>query len=299
MAALIEKIVLAIFEFFSQKESAREDPFCVRAPKWLFPFIVFYEIFFCAFAVFSYRCGAKIAVPFFIFFCALGIFAFIFDGSFKIQFGGQEIVVTRFLKGRKRFLCSEILSARKDNAGAVSVLIGTEKIKIDSTMINKDVFFGFAQYWAFKNAESKIAQRYKIRRERAELWILAAVIFVFAGFFVLILKSPLPVFEKRAFLILVAALDLIFAVYFARILTGSIIVDEKWRCIVFRKRFSKKTVFFSEIQSLKIKKRFLESASDYILTFSNSGGTLRFCTLDENSDRLANLLIREFSADGF
>ena len=309
MKILIEQIIFTILRFFSQKEgekeiSANESFPSVHAPKWLVPVMILCELLFGGFAFFSYLWDVKIAIPFFIAFCLFGIFAFAYDGTFRISVDGQEIRVTRLFKGTRNFLTSDIVSARKDNAGAVIVSFGTEEVKIDCTMVNKDWFFDFAHGWAYRNADAHIRQRYTIRREKMEIVIPALCALFLGGIAAYMIYNweDLGGWQgKIAAPIFIFVLFALSLFWFLLNFGSAITVDEARRRFSYRKGFFKKSADFSQIQSLKTKKRLLESAVNYILTVENAGKTdkIKIISLDENSDRFVNLLQKSWESEDF
>ena len=151
MGTIFRQIIISILNFFSRKEGetglkknkleyVSGDSFSVHAPKWIIPLLVVYELLFGGFAVFSYLWNIKIASVVFVAFCIFGFVGLMFDIGFRIKVEGQQVSVTRLFRGTKFFVRGDIISARQDNAGAVTVVFGKEKIHVDPTMVNKDYF---------------------------------------------------------------------------------------------------------------------------------------------------------------
>ncbi len=309
MGSIITKIILAVLKFFSRKEGEAEnrgheydsaDNFSVHAPKWIIPIIVIFELFFGGFAVFSYLWDLKIAIPCFIVICLLGLLAFAHDQCFKISIDGQQITVARLFKGTKFFQCSQIISARSDNAGNVFVLFEAEKVTIEFTMVNKDRFLEFAQKWAWHNIDSHVNQKYKITNGKGNLIFSFLCSALFGG---MLCYLPFGLEEedllvKIGVLIFCGVLFLISIFWFLDSTGSTIFVDEEKLCFSYRKGFVKKSVDMQQIEFLRTKQRFGESSAfNYILTVALPNGKVdkvKFSSLSDNSDRFANLLLKKF-----
>lgn len=309
MGILFRQIITSILNLFSRKEGEAElkkqkseyisrENFSVHAPKWIIPLLVVYELVFAGFAVFSYLYDVKIAVVFFVAFCILGFVGLIFDIGFCIKVEGQQLSVTRLFRGTKFFLRSDIISARMDNAGAVTVVFGKEKIHVDPTMVNKDYFYSFAQGCAWSNADSGIRQTYKVYRNKGEyifLMVILGLLLSFSAFYFLDLRNC-SFAEKVLGLFLLFAIAIVSLIYLACLINHTIIVEEQRRCFYYKKGFLRKMADIEQINSFERKPRFLESAYNCFLTVRLPNGKcdmVKFASLDENSDRFCNYLEKE------
>ena len=314
MGILIRQIITSILNLFSRREGEAElknqkseyvsrENFSVHAPKWIIPLLVVYELVFAGFAVFSYLYDVKIAVAFFVAFCILGFVGIMFDIAFCIKVEGQQVSVTRLFRGTKFFVRGDIISVRKDNAGAVILVLGKEKIHIDPTMVNKDYFYSFAQGCAWSNADSGIKQTYKVYRNKGEyifLMLVLAFFLSFAAFYLLNLTNcnfTMKILGLSAlFLIAIVAF-----VYLICLLNHTIIVEEQRGRFSYKKGFVRKMADIGQVNSFERKTRFLESAGNYFVTVSLSNGKcdlVKFASLDENSDRFCNYLLKEIYTSG-
>ena len=309
MGSIIKQIVLAILKYFSRKEGdaekkkqeneyENENNFSVHAPKWIIPLLIVYELFFGGFAVCSYYYDFKIAILAFAALCILGFILIMFDIVFRVDIDGQQISVTRFLRGTKFFHCRDIISVRKDNDGNVIVLLGKEKININSTMVNKDRFFSLAQKCAWSNIDSGIRQTYRVYRNKMEYIFLMGAVIVFLALAAICVSDfkNMTVKEKLVDLPIISVLVVGPLLYLIYLLTKTIIVDETKRRFSYKKGFVRKSADIMQIVFLETKKRFLENAYNLFLTVEFPDGKtdrVKFASLDENSDRFEKYLIKE------
>lgn len=317
MGTIITKVIFLVLKFFSRKEGEAEyrkheydsvDNFSVHAPKWIIPLTVIFELFFGSFAVLSYLWDLKIAVPCFIIICFLGLLALVHEQLFKIVIDGQQITVTRLFRGTKFFQRSQITSAISDNAGNIIVSFGSEKVKIESTMVNKDRFLYFAQDYAYENAgsinKSLKTQSYTVRRQKGG-FIIYSLCTVFFCIMLALLPFYMEDFDSLGEKITAFAFTIILLMLslFSLIdnIGSSITVDEENQCFSYRRGFVRKSAAFMQIELLTTKKMFLETkAFYYILAVRLSDSktdTVKFISTDENSDRFANLLIKKFEEE--
>ena len=314
MGILIRQIITSILNLFSRKEGEAElkkqkseyisrENFSVHAPKWIIPLLVVYELVFAGFAVFSYLYDVKIAVVFFVAFCILGFVGIMFDIAFCIKVEGQQVSVTRLFRGTKFFVRGDIISVRKDNAGAVILVLGKEKIHIDPTMVNKDYFYSFAQGCAWSNADSGIKQTYKVYRNKGEyisLMLVLGFFLSFAAFYLLNLMNC-NFTMKILGLSALSLIAIVAFVYLICLLNHAIIVEEQRGRFSYKKGFARKMADIGQVNSFERKTRFLESAGNYFVTVSLSNGKsdlVKFASLDENSDRFCNYLLKEIYTSG-
>ncbi|MBO4386215.1 MAG: hypothetical protein J5817_04270 [Treponema sp.] len=314
MGILIRQIITSILNLFSRKEGDAElkkqkseyvsrENFSVHAPKWIIPLLVVYELVFAGFAVFSYLYDVKIAVVFFVAFCIVGFVGIMFDIAFCIKVEGQQVSVTRLFRGTKFFVRGDIISVRKDNAGAVILVLGKEKIHIDPTMVNKDYFYSFAQGCAWSNADSGIKQTYKVYRNKGEyifLMLVLAFFLSFAAFYLLNLTNC-NFTMKILGLSALSLIAIVAFVYLICLLNHTIIVEEQKGRFSYKKGFVRKMADIGQVNSFERKTRFLESAGNYFVTVSLSNGKsdlVKFASLDENSDRFCNYLLKEIYTSG-
>lgn len=307
MEDLITKIVLEILKYFSRKEGDVErrgheyenaNNFSVHAPKWIIPLIIVSEFFFGGMAIFSYFVDLKRGIPVCIAFCVLCFIALMCDLVFRIEIDGQQIAVTRLFRGTKFFHCRDIISVRRDNSGGVIALVGTEKIHIDPTMVNKDEFFNFARNCAWSNIDSGVRQSYKIYRNKTEYLLITGaflLVAVFAAFCLPDFKNFI-LSEKLVVLPIVLVLAVGLFLYLSYLFTRTIIVNEKELRFSYKKGFVRKSAEIMQIHSLRTKKRFLENAYNlFLIVELPSGKTdrIKFTSLDENSDHFENYLRKE------
>ena len=314
MGTIFRQIIISILNFFSRKEGDAElkkhkleyvsgDSFSVHAPKWIIPLLVVYELVFAGFFIFSYLCDVKIASVFFVAFCIFGFVGLMFDIAFCIKVEGQQVSVTRLFRGTKFFLRSDIISVRMDNAGAVILVLGKEKIHIDPTMVNKDYFYSFAQGCAWSNADSGIEQTYKVYRNKGEyisLMLVLAFFLSFAAFYLLNLMNC-NFTMKILGLSALSLIAIVAFVYLICLLNHAIIVEEQRGRFSYKKGFVRKMADIGQVNSFERKTRFLESASNYFVTVSLPNGKsdlVKFASLDENSDRFCNYLLKEIYTSG-
>ncbi|MBQ5434358.1 MAG: hypothetical protein IIU30_13055, partial [Treponema sp.] len=223
------------------------------------------------------------------------------DIVFRIKVEGQQVSVTRLFRGTKFFLRSDIISARMDNAGAVILVLGKEKIHVDPTMVNKDYFYSFAQGCAWSNADFGIRQTYKVYRNKGEyifLMVILVLLLSFSAFYFLDLRNC-TFAEKVLGLSLLFAIAIVSLVYLVCLINHTIIVEEQRRCFYYKKGFLRKMANVGQIKSFERKARFLESASNFFLTVRLPNGKsdlVKFASLDENSDRFCNYLEKELSS---
>ncbi|MCR5614492.1 hypothetical protein [Treponema sp.] len=307
----INKITSRVLEVFSKRESNSEqkehefegENFCVHAAKWVLPVGIIAVLLFGGFAYYCYINDVKIGMAFFIAFAVFGFIAVVIDTGFKLDIDGQQIAVRRFLRGIKYYTCREIISVRMDNAKKLKLELGTEKITIDSFMINKDHFFKFAQSWAFKNAQSRINVTYKISRDSSDFIILGLSVPVLIGVIFLCLRDfgNLDFLQKYIQLPIVALLVIVSIFYLIHILCKKIIVDENKSVVTYNKGLKKRSAGFEQIESIVTKDRFLEEkAFNYIMTVQRPDGKfdrVKFSSHDDNSDRLVNRIIQQFPED--
>lgn len=312
MGTIFRQIIISILNFFSRKEGESElkkhrleyvsgDSFSVHAPKWIIPLLVVYELLFGGFAVFSYLWNIKIASVVFVAFCIFGFIGLMCDIVFRIKVEGQQVSVTRLFRGTKFFVRSDIISVRMDNAGAVILVLGKEKIHVDPTMVNKDYFYSFAQGCAWANADSGKKQTYKVYRNKGEyifLMVILVLLLSFSAFYFLDLRNC-SFAEKVLGLSLLFAIAIVSLVYLACLINHTIIVEEQRCCFYYKKGFLRKMANVGQIKSFERKARFLESASNFFLTVRLPNGKsdlVKFASLDENSDRFCNYLEKELSS---
>ncbi|MBQ2466016.1 MAG: hypothetical protein II507_13680, partial [Treponema sp.] len=243
METIFRQIITSILNFFSRKEGetglkkhrleyVSGDSFSVHAPKWIIPLLVVYELLFGGFAVFSYLWNIKIASAVFVAFCIFGFIGLMCDIGFCIKVEGQQVSVTRLFRGTKFFVRGDIISARQDNAGAVTVVFGKEKIHVDPTMVNKDYFYSFAQGCAWANADSGKKQTYKVYRNKGEyifLMVILVLLLSFSVFYFLDLRNC-SFAEKVLGLSLLFAIAIVSLVYLVCLINHTIIVEEQRRC---------------------------------------------------------------------